>query len=170
MRIGLLTVSDRSARGERPDEAGPALRRKAEAWGWEVAEAAVVPDEPADIESALRRWADGGTVDVILTTGGTGFGERDRTPEATLAVCDRQAPGLAEAMRSAGARRTPHAILSRAAAGLRGQVLIVNLPGSPRGALESLDVLQPVLSHAVQLLRGDPQAEAGHRPTHRPQT
>ncbi len=135
-----------------------------------VTESAVLPDEQTEIETALRRWADGDTVDVILTTGGTGFGERDRTPEATLAVCDRMAPGLGEAMRAAGARRTPHAILSRAVAGIRGNVLIVNLPGSPRGALENLDVLHPVLSHAVELLRGDPNAEAGHRPSHRPQT
>jgi len=169
VRIGLLTVSDRSSRGERADESGPALRRKLEAWGWQASETAVVPDEPAEIEAALRRWADGGTVDVILTTGGTGFGERDRTPEATIAVCDRMAPGLAEAMRAAGARRTPHAILSRAAAGIRGRVLIVNLPGSPRAAVESLEILRPVLGHAVQLLRGDPDAEAGHKPSQRPQ-
>lgn len=170
MRVGLLTVSDRSARGVRPDEAGPALRRKAEGWGWSVVEAAVVADEQPQIESILRRWADSGSVDVILTSGGTGLGERDCTPEATLAVCDRQAPGLAEAMRSAGARRTPHTMLSRAVAGLRGQVLMVNLPGSPRGAVESLEVIQPVLGHAVQVLRGDPGAESGHRPNRCSQT
>lgn len=148
--------------------AGPELRRKAESWGWEVSEAAVVADEQPDIEAALRRWADGGTVDVVFTTGGTGLAVRDRTPEATLAVCDRQAPGIAESLRAAGARRTPHAMLSRAVAGLRGQVLIVNLPGSPQGAVESLELLKPALGHAVEVLRGDPQAEAGHRPSRPP--
>ena len=163
MRIGLLTVSDRSARGLRPDEAGPAMRKRIEGLGWEVAQAEVVADEQPLIEAALRRWADEGGVDVILTTGGTGLSERDRTPEATLAVCERMVPGLAEVMRSAGLQHTPHAMLSRAAAGVRGRVLIINLPGSPRGALESLETVRPAVAHAVQLLHGDPAAEAGHR-------
>jgi molybdopterin adenylyltransferase len=170
VRIGLLTVSDRSARGERPDEAGPALRKRIEGLGWQVPLAEIVLDEMANIEDVLRRWADGGAVDVILTTGGTGLSDRDCTPEATLAVCDRLVPGLAEAMRSDGMRKTPHAMLSRAAAGARSRVLIVNLPGSPRGALESLETIRPALTHAVEVLRGDPSAEAGHRRRPSPRT
>jgi molybdenum cofactor synthesis domain-containing protein len=166
VRIGLLTVSDRSARGERADESGPALRKRVEGLGWVVAAADIVADEQTSIEDALRRWADGGDIDVILTTGGTGLSARDVTPEATRAVCDRLVPGLAEAMRRDGMQKTPHAMLSRAEAGVRGRVLIVNLPGSPRGALESLETLRPALAHAVEVLRGDPSAEAGHRRMH----
>jgi molybdenum cofactor synthesis domain-containing protein len=114
----------------------------------------------------LTAWADSGTVDVILTTGGTGFSPRDRTPEATAAVIERPAPGLAEAMRLASLNMTPHAMLSRATAGIRGRSLIVNLPGSPKGAVENLKVILPVLAHAVQLLSEDPGAEAGHRALH----
>jgi molybdopterin adenylyltransferase len=121
-----------------------------------------VPDDLDSIRELLIRLADAGAVDVILTTGGTGFAPRDVTPEATLAVLEREAPGLAEAMRAAGAGQSPHAMLSRGRAGLRGRVLIVNLPGSPRAAVENLAVIAPVLEHAVQLLHEDPAAEEGH--------
>lgn len=163
IRVGILTVSDRSSRGEREDASGPALENAALAYGWVIAEKQVVPDTLETIRAALILWADTTGLDLILTTGGTGFSQRDVTPEATLAVIDRLAPGLAEAMRSASLAITPHAMLSRAAAGIRGHTLIINLPGSPRAAIENLQVLLPVIPHAVQLLRGDPGAEAGHR-------
>lgn len=162
LRIGILTVSDRSSRGERPDLSGPALVEAVTAQGWSVARSAIVPDDLEKLVSTLSSWCDRDDLDVLLTTGGTGFSPRDVTPEATLAVVQRQAPGLGEAMRAASLRITPHAMLSRAVAGMRGKTLIVNLPGSPKGAVESLQVLLPVLPHAVQLLREDPGAEAGH--------
>lgn len=162
LRYGILTVSDRSARGERPDASGPALVEFVQAQGWQVLLQGVVPDEAAQISHTLIEWVDSGRVDVILTTGGTGFALRDVTPEATLAVIDRQAPGLAEAMRQASLKVTPHAMLSRAVAGIRQRVLIVNLPGSPKAAVENLQVVLPVLPHAVELLQDDPSAEAGH--------
>jgi molybdopterin adenylyltransferase len=164
VRIAILTVSDRSATGERPDRTGPALKEKAEAFGWDVVESGVAPDEQPQIEGRLIDWADSGSVDVIFTAGGTGFSPRDRTPEATLAVVDRLAPGLAEAMRAMSLRSTPHAMLSRAAAGIRGSTLIVNLPGSPNGAVENVEMLRGVLPHAVQLLQDNPDAERGHVP------
>jgi molybdopterin adenylyltransferase len=163
IRIGILTVSDRSSRGERPDTSGSALADSVTQQGWQVIRTAIVPDELEKITSILVTWADSGEMDVILTTGGTGFSPRDITPEATQAVIQRLTPGLAEAMRSAGLLITPHAMLSRAAAGIRMRTLIINLPGSPKGAIESLSVLLPVLPHAVQLLQEDPSAEAGHR-------
>jgi molybdenum cofactor synthesis domain-containing protein len=123
----------------------------------------ILPDEADQVKTILIEWADGGEMDVILTTGGTGFSPRDITPEATQAVIQRSTPGLAEAMRSAGLGITPHAMLSRATAGIRSRTLIVNLPGSPKGALENLAVLMPILPHAVQLLRDEPSAEAGHQ-------
>jgi molybdenum cofactor synthesis domain-containing protein len=162
MRIAILTVSDRSSRGERPDASGPALAQAVQAHGWQVAAQAVVADEQAQVQEQLAAWADSGEVDLILTTGGPGVSPRDITPEATAAVIQRQAPGLAEAMRQASLKITPHAMLSRAIAGIRGCTLIINLPGSPRAALENLAVVAPVLPHAVQLLREDPDAEAGH--------
>jgi len=165
LKFGILTVSDRSARGERPDASGPALIKFVQAQGWRVLRQGVVPDEAALISQTLVEWADSGEVDIILTTGGTGFALRDITPEATLAVIDRQAPGLAEAMRQASMQVTPHAMLSRAAAGIRQRTLIVNLPGSPKAAVENLQVVLPVLPHAVQLLQDDPSAEAGHGST-----
>lgn len=122
----------------------------------------MVPDERGEIGAALREWADAGVADLILTTGGTGFAPRDVTPEATLEVIDRLAPGLAETMRAAGGRATPHAMLSRAVAGMRGRTLIVNLPGSPRAAQESLEVILPALPHALDLLAGD-AGDAGHQ-------
>jgi molybdenum cofactor synthesis domain-containing protein len=132
--------------------------------GWETARKQVMPDEIEAIRTTLVEWSDSAGLDVILTTGGTGFSPRDVTPEATRAVIDRDAPGLAEAMRFASLQKTPHAMLSRATAGLRGRTLIVNLPGSPKGAVENLAVILPVLPHAVELLREEPGAEAGHVP------
>lgn len=162
LRIGILTLSDRAARGQRPDGSGPALASRITEQGWLVLRREVIPDELTTITAVLKAWSDSGELDIILTTGGTGFSQRDVTPEATLSVVDRQAPGLAEAMRSASLKVTPHAMLSRAVAGIRGQTLIVNLPGSPKGALENLAVILPVLPHAVELLSEDLQAEKGH--------
>lgn len=162
IRFGILTVSDRSSRGERPDASGPALLEHVQSLGWKVIQQAVVPDDRPVIQQVLTGWSDSGTMDIILTTGGTGFALRDVTPEATLAVVDRLAPGLAEAMREASLKVTPHAMLSRAVVGIRKRTLIINLPGSPKAALENLQVVLPVLPHAVELLVDDPSAEAGH--------
>ncbi len=162
IRIGIVTVSDRSSHGERPDESGPALVKAIQACGWQVVISALLPDEASQLSSLLSEWADGGEMDVILTTGGTGFSPRDVTPEATLAVIQRPTPGIVEAMRSDSLRITPHAMLSRAAAGIRARTLIVNLPGSPKAAVENFNILLPVLPHAVQLLQNDPSAEHGH--------
>jgi molybdenum cofactor synthesis domain-containing protein len=162
IRIGIITISDRSSRGERPDESGPALVKAVSLQGWQVIRTELLPDEVEQVKNTLVEWADSGEMDVILTTGGTGFSPRDITPEATLAAIQRPTPGLAEAMRAAGLRFTPHAMLSRAIAGIRSRTLIINLPGSPKGALENLAVLVPVLPHAVQLLRDEPSAEVGH--------
>jgi len=162
LRIAILTVSDRSAAGERQDASGPALAQVIMEQGWIVAKQDIIPDEILLIQEKLGAWADSGEMDIILTSGGTGFSRRDVTPEATLAVIERQAPGLAEAMRSESLKTTRHAMLSRAVAGIRGQTLLVNLPGSPKGALENFLIILPVLPHAVQLLSENPQAEAGH--------
>lgn len=164
IKFGILTVSDRSAAGEREDLSGPALVKAVEQAGWIVSRTAIVPDDIWKIAETLSAWSDSGDCHVILTSGGTGFSPRDITPEATAEVIDREAPGLAEAMRAGSLRITPHAMLSRAAAGIRGRTLIINLPGSPKGALENFRVVAPVLSHAVQLLEDDPAAESGHRP------
>lgn len=162
IRVAILTVSDRSARGERPDASGPALIEVAIQQGWQVVSNRIVADDRPGIEEALVTWCDGDQIDLILTTGGTGFAPRDVTPEATLTISDRVAPGLAEAMRQQSLTITPHAMLSRASAGIRGRTLIVNLPGSPKAAIENLLVILPVLPHAVDLLRDSPSAEAGH--------
>jgi molybdenum cofactor synthesis domain-containing protein len=162
LRIGILILSDRSARGEREDASGPAVAERVRAEGWPVLKQAILPDEESQIRAVLMEWADSGELDVILTTGGSGFALRDVTPEATRAVLDREAPGLAEAMRSASLMSTPHAMLSRIVTGMRGRTLIINLPGSPKGAVENLQVIVPVLPHAVQLLRGDPESEKTH--------
>lgn len=162
LRVAVLTISDRSARGERADLSGPALQAAIQEQGWQTVLSAILPDDLLAIRDRLAAWADSDAVDLILTTGGTGFAPRDVTPEATQAVIERPAPGLAEAMRQASLRITPHAMLSRATAGIRKRTLIINLPGSPRGAVENLQVVLPVLPHAVQLLREDPDSEAGH--------
>lgn len=163
LKVGVLTVSDRSSRGQREDRSGPVLVQEAKERGWSVERTDVVPDQRAQIESRLRTWTDQHRLDLILTTGGTGFSPRDLTPEATRAVVDKPAPGLAEAMRAASLRITPHAMLSRAEAGIRNQTLIINLPGSPRAALENFEVVAPVIPHAVELLKEEESAEAGHR-------
>jgi molybdopterin adenylyltransferase len=162
LRFGILTISDRSARGERPDLSGPALVELVTAQGWTVIRTATLSDDLAALRETLSAWADGADLDVILTTGGTGFAPRDVTPEATRLVIEREAPGLAEAMRFASLKVTPHAMLSRALAGIRGNVLIINLPGSPKAAVENFQVILPVLPHAVELLHNDPQAELHH--------
>ena len=162
LRIAILTVSDRSARGERPDTSGPALAEVIKEQGWEVTRSDILPDDLKVLRETLASWADHGDSDVILTTGGTGFAPRDVTPEATRAVIEREAQGLAEAMRLSSGSKSPHAMLSRAVAGIRGAVLIINLPGSPRAAVENFQVIMPALEHAVKLLHDDPDAEAGH--------
>jgi molybdopterin adenylyltransferase len=164
LRFAVLTISDRSAHGEREDRSGPALLEKIRAAGWEVVQQAIVPDELQVITQTLIAWADSDMLDIIITTGGTGFAPRDITPEATRQVIERETPGLSEAMRAASLKVTPHAMLSRSVAGIRRRTLIVNLPGSPRGAVENFEVILPVLDHAVELLREAPEAEAGHRP------
>ncbi|HKY84214.1 MAG TPA: MogA/MoaB family molybdenum cofactor biosynthesis protein [Anaerolineales bacterium] len=162
MKVAVLTVSDRSARGERQDLSGPAVVDRVRRKGWDLVRTGIVSDDQGAIEGELRKWTEAG-IELILTTGGTGFAPRDRAPEATLAVCERLAPGIPEAMRRAGKAKTPHAILSRAVAGIRRGTLIVNLPGSPSGAIESLDAVLPALEHAVRLLREDSGAESEHR-------
>jgi molybdenum cofactor synthesis domain-containing protein len=162
LRFGILTSSDRSSRGERPDLSGPGLADLVSAQGWTVVHTAIVPDDLEALRETLSTWADSGEMDIILTTGGTGLAPRDVIPEATSLVIDRQAPGLAEAMRQESRKVTPHAMLSRAMAGMRGKVLIINLPGNPKAAVENLQVVLPVLNHAVELLKEDPEAEKHH--------
>ncbi len=151
MRVAVLTVSDRSAKGESQDGSGPAVERLVQQRGWEVVARAVVPDEADRIEAELRSWSEADAADLVLTTGGTGLGPRDVTPEATRAVLEREVPGIPEVMRAAGNRRTPYAALSRQVAGQRGRALIVNLPGSPRAAAESLESVLAILHHAVEV-------------------
>jgi len=155
LAIAIVTVSDRSYRGEREDQSGPALKAEVEKAGWNALDVEIVPDEQSVIEEALTRLADAGDADVILTTGGTGVALRDVTPEATLSVITRQLPGMAEGMRAESLRITPNAMLSRAVAGTRGECVIINLPGSPKGAVECFGVVVPALEHAVLLLRGE---------------
>lgn len=163
LKIGIITVSDRSSRGERPDQSGPELTSAVRGQGWLPLKVRIVPDDREKIKEILIDWCDQENLDVILTTGGTGFSPRDVTPEATREVIDRQAPGLAEAMRAASLKITPHAMLSRAAAGIRKQTLIINFPGSPQAAKENFQVVAPVLPHAAELLREEESAESSHR-------
>jgi molybdopterin adenylyltransferase len=153
--VGILTISDKGWRGEREDKSGEVIREMASRLGAQVADYDIVPDERDFISRRLMEWADAGTLDLVLTTGGTGLAERDVTPEATLAVIDRLVPGLAEAMRVETLKKTPLAMLSRAVAGIRKRTLIINLPGSPRGVEECLQAILPALPHAIEVLKGE---------------
>ena len=152
----VLTVSDRSFRGERPDEGGPLVAELLKDGGYEVTVTAIVPDEQAQIEEKLCQIADSGEIQLLVTTGGTGFAPRDVTPEATLAVCDRLTPGIPEAMRYASMQVTNRAMLSRAQAGIRKGTLIINLPGSPKAAKENLEAVLPAIGHGLEMLSGRP--------------
>ena len=151
-RAAILTVSDTGSEGRRTDESGPAVKRLTEEFGVQVSRMHLLPDDEEQITSQLIQWADCGEIDLILTTGGTGFSLRDRTPEATLAAADRLAPGMAEAMRARSIEITPYGMLSRAVCAIRGMTLIINLPGSPKAAVESLEAVLPALEHALDIL------------------
>jgi len=154
MRVAVLTLSDSVSRGERQDKSGPAVAERCRALGWQVVSCEVVSDDREALEKRLVALANPDSADVVLTTGGTGVGPRDTTPEATAAVCQKILPGLGELMRAKGREKNPRAVLSRAVAGVCKRALIVNLPGSPRGAVESLDAVADLLPHAVEVLRG----------------
>ena len=160
-KAAVVTVSDRSARGERPDASGPVVAAMLEQAGYQVLCTGLVPDEQPQIEAELCRLSDQLGADLVVTTGGTGFAPRDVTPEATIAVCDRLTPGIPEAMRYASMQVTNRAMLSRAQAGIRKGTLIVNLPGSPKAARENLEAVLPSLAHGLEMLSGAPADCAG---------
>jgi molybdenum cofactor synthesis domain-containing protein len=152
---GIITVSDKGSKGERDDVSGPVIRERLSRDGNNVARYEIIPDEKEVIAGKLADWADGGDVDVILTTGGTGLAARDVTPEATQLVIDKSVPGFGEAMRLKSLEKTPMAMLSRATAGIRKQCLIINLPGSPKAVSECLDVIMPAIAHGVEIIKGE---------------
>jgi molybdenum cofactor synthesis domain-containing protein len=155
LRVAILVLSDKGSRGEREDRSGPALERWLADRGLEVVERTVLPDQRTVIADRLTHWADGGGIDLILTCGGTGVSPRDVTPEATREVITTEIPGFGELMRAASLARSPHAICSRALAGYRGGCLIVNLPGSPRAAVENLEAVWSAVPHSVAKIQGD---------------
>jgi molybdopterin adenylyltransferase len=157
MKVGVITISDRGYRGDREDTSGEVIREMVRGLGAEVAFSTLVPDEQEKIREALIQGADERSLDLIVTTGGTGVSPRDVTPEATREVIEREIPGLAEAMRMEGLKKTPHAMISRAVCGIRGRTLIVNLPGSPKAVREGLEVLMPAIPHAIAKIQGDPR-------------
>jgi molybdopterin adenylyltransferase len=154
-RAGIITASDKGSQGKREDLSGPAIAEMLAGSSIEVARTIIVPDEIDRIAEAIIKLADEEKIDLILTTGGTGVSPRDLTPDATLTVIDKELPGMAEAMRQASLKITPHAMISRAVAGIRGRCLIVNLPGSPKAAKENLAVILPALNHAIEKIKGD---------------
>jgi molybdopterin adenylyltransferase len=157
MRVGVITTSDKGYEGERDDASGDVIREMVGGLGAEVAFSTVVPDEQEEIKTALIQGADEMGLDLIVTTGGTGVSPRDVTPDATREVIEREIPGFSEAMRMAGLKKTPHAMISRAVCGVRGETLIVNLPGSPKAVREGLEVILPALSHTIAKIQGDPE-------------
>jgi molybdenum cofactor synthesis domain-containing protein len=154
MHIAILTISDSVSRGERDDRSGPALVARCRELGWTITSALLASDDPTALRNQMCAIAESGSVDVLLTTGGTGLGPRDVTPEATLEIADRVIPGLAEEIRRKGAEKMPTAILSRGVAAIRNKTIIITLPGSPKGAVESLDAIAHLLPHAVEVLNG----------------
>ena len=163
LKFGILTISDKGAQGQRQDESGRAIRERISLIDSQVVKYEIVPDEMNIITDKLTEWADEGDIDVILTTGGTGLGPRDITPEATLAAVDRVVPGLAETMRTETFKKTPFAILSRAVTGVRGKCLIINMPGSTKAVRECLEVALPVIPHAMDIIQGK-VTEHSHEP------
>ena len=163
MKIGLLTISDRGAKGEYEDRSGPMMAQIITGnTPWDISQHSVIPDDFDTIVNTLVSWSDDG-LDLILTSGGTGFAPRDITPEATKTVIERNAPGIAEGLRAESFKITRHAMLSRGVAGIRGRTLIINLPGSPKAVRENLEVLLPILPHALELLTDTPGGESQHR-------
>lgn len=165
MNAAILTMSDKGAEGLRTDTSGPALERWLAGQGVATDEYKMIPDDMATIAATLEEWSDSGRYDLILTTGGTGVSPRDVTPDATVQVLDRLIPGFGEVMRMKSLEKTPHAMISRAVAGIRGKTLIINLPGSPKGALENLEAVWPAIPHAVAKIQGDPGECAAPRET-----
>jgi molybdenum cofactor synthesis domain-containing protein len=155
IKIGILTISDKGSKGQREDKSGEALREGVSQMSGKVVRYEIVPDEKDIIASRLAEWADGGEVDVILTTGGTGLAKRDVTPEATLSIMDREVPGIAEAMRVRSLEKTPTAMLSRAVAGQRANCLIINMPGSVKAVKECLEAIIAAIPHAVEIIKGE---------------
>jgi molybdenum cofactor synthesis domain-containing protein len=162
-RAAVVTVSDKGAAGEREDRSGAVVREVLEAAGIEVARQEIVPDDREALADLLRELCDGGS-NLVVTTGGTGLSPRDVTPEATLAVIEREVPGMAEVMRAESLKVTPHAMISRAVCGLRGATLVINLPGSPAGARECLEVVMPAVPHALEVASGNASECAGEAP------
>lgn len=161
-QIGIMTLSDKGSQGQREDKSGPLIETMLEALGiYDVVKTIILPDDPDTIKESLIRWADEDKLDLILTTGGTGFSQRDWTPEATAAVCDRMTPGIPEAMRYYSLKITPKAMLSRATAGIRKKTLIINLPGSPKAVKENLEAILPALDHGLEMLLSSGSADCG---------